>query len=110
MRAKRLVAAAALAALVALGTAGCAPTSPTTTCTVDDKDRSSSTDGKSVFRVYTDCGIFNVEDAAFLGQWNSADTYAQIKVGKTYQFTTYGYRNGFLSQYPNITEAVEVKN
>lgn len=97
-----------IAASVVLALGACA-TSPETACTVADKDRSSVTTEEgglsTVYRVYTDCGVFNVEDALLLGKWNAADTYAGIEVGKTYEFTTYGFRNGLFSMFPNIIEA-----
>lgn len=105
---KKTLAALIVGGTLALALTGCAPTSPETACTVTDKDRSNNSDGKSIYRVYSDCGVFNVEDAPFVGVFNAADTYATIEVGKTYEFTTYGYRNGFLSIFPNITEAAEV--
>lgn len=98
-----------LAALAVTGLTGCATTSPKTPCKVTGKDHSYTSEGSSVYRVYSSCGVFNVKDAMFVGQFNSADTYAGIQVGHTYRFTTYGYRNGFLSWFPNITKAVEVK-
>ena len=107
---KRLIALSLLpVGLLTMSLTGCAPTSPDRPCTVDEKDHSINKDGDGVYRVYTDCGVFNVEDAPFLGQFNSADTYARIKVGKTYEFVTYGYRNGLMSMFPNITKATEVK-
>lgn len=99
------VALALTAALLA--TTGCA-TSPPEPCTVEDKDRTTDSEGASVYRVYSDCGVFNVEDAPFLGKFNSADTYRHIEPGKTYRFETYGWRNGFFSMFPNITHAEEV--
>lgn len=102
---KVLSLAGAVALLFALS--GCA-TSPESACTVTDKDRTTNSEGASVYRVYTDCGIFNVEDALLLGVFNSGDTYAAIEVGKTYQFETYGFRNGFFSWFPNIVAATEV--
>jgi hypothetical protein len=78
----------------------------TATCTVEDKDRSSSQTG-SVYRVYTDCGVFEVEDAMARGQFASADLYADIEPGSTYEFTTIGYRVPFLSMFPNIIAATE---
>lgn len=106
---RKLIAAGAVASVLLL--AGCA-TSPEQPCTVDDKDRTTQVvEGvaSSVYRVYTDCGIFNVEDAFFLGKFNSADTYADIEIGKTYLFETYGFRNGFFSWFPNIVSATEVE-
>lgn len=78
----------------------------TSACTVEDKDRSSSQNG-SVYRVYTDCGVFEVEDATLRGQFASADLYADIDEGTTYEFTTIGYRVPFLSMFPNIIAATE---
>jgi hypothetical protein len=108
----RTIAVAAVAFAAVAGLTGCTPTSPDNPCTVTDKDRSTDSSGNSIYRVYTEggdgCGVFNVEDAAAVGQFASADTYASIKVGKTYQFETYGYRNPFFSMFPNITKATEV--
>lgn len=80
-------------------------------CTVDSKERTVKVqDGNSTQQklVYTDCGAFEVQDALVLGKFNSADTYASLQEGETYELTTYGWRNGFLSLFPNITEAVPV--
>ncbi|MFE6966904.1 hypothetical protein ACFVAJ_17470 [Agromyces sp. NPDC057679] len=111
----KLKTAMATAAIMTAGLAltGCA-TSPDggLVCVVDDKDRTTDSEGASVYRVYTSgddgCGVFNIEDALFLGKLNSADLYGSLEVGKTYSLTTYGYRNGFFSMFPNITEATEV--
>lgn len=98
-----------LAALVVTGLTGCSTTSPKEPCKVTSKDHSYTSKGTSVYRIYSSCGVFNVEDAPLVGQFNSADTYGQILPGHTYRFTTYGFRNGFFSMFPNITKAVEVK-
>jgi hypothetical protein len=81
----------------------------TATCTVEDKDRSSSQSG-SVYRVYTDCGVFEVEDAMLRGNFASADLYAELDTGGTYEFTTIGWRLPFLSMFPNIIDAVAVED
>src|SRR5690606_20194122 len=79
------------------------------TCTVEDKDRASNRDGKSSMRVYTqECGVLEVSDVLLKGQFNSADIFADIEVGQTYEFTTIGWRIPILSQFPTIVEAVEV--
>ncbi len=86
------------------------------TCTVVDKDRSTESTkngSNSVFRVYTEgganCGTFGLADNPFAGNWNSADAYGRIKVGATYELETVGARNGFMSWFPEITKATEVK-
>lgn len=87
-------------------------------CTVVDKDRSTATvDGhsKSVFRVYTEgCGEDNATlglgDNPFGAGYNSSDLYGKIKVGKTYEFKTVGYRNGFTSSFREIKSYREVDN
>lgn len=84
----------------------------TTGCTVTDKYISVSGNGEgtsSTKRVSTTCGEFKVEDELSQGNWNSADVYGQIEVGKTYDFEAYGFRNGFLSSFPNINSATEVR-
>lgn len=78
-------------------------------CEVIDKDRTSN-DGKSDMRIYTEnCGNFKVDDSWLSKTWHSSDTYRDIDVGKTYDFTTRGYRVEFFSWFPNIVEANEVK-
>ena len=85
----------------------------TMTCTVEDKDRTSTTDAdgntKSDARVYTEeCGVLHVEDSLLSWTWSSADTYAKMKVGETYRVTTRGFRIPFFSMFPNVVEVEEV--
>lgn len=78
-------------------------------CKVEDKDRTRNSDGGSDMRVYTEeCGVLQVKDSMFAGQFDSSDVYSQIKPGKTYEFTTTGWRVPFLSMFPNIVEVEEV--
>lgn len=83
----------------------------TMTCTVDEKDRTTSSDGKSDARIYTkDCGVLRTGDSLFSWHWDSADLYASIEDGHTYQFTTRGWRVPILTWFPNVVEAEEVKS
>ncbi len=78
-------------------------------CIVEDKDRTAkSSGGSSDARVYTTCGVFRVGDDMLRGKFTSADTYASINVGDTYDFTTSGVRFGPLSVFPNVIEAKKV--
>ena len=65
-----------------------------------------------VYLVYTktDEGVevFQITDSLLAGRFNSADVYASIEVGKTYDFGVRGERNELLSWYPNIYELEEV--
>lgn len=80
------------------------------TCTVESKDRTTGLKGKSDMRVYTeDCGVLRVKDMFFAGEWNSADTFSEIKEGQTYEITTTGYRVGIFSSFPIIREVAPVK-
>lgn len=73
-------------------------------CVVENKE-SVNKDKTHEYRVYTEnCGVFSVSDEAWLGLWNSADTYGKIKIGQTYNFETVGWRNGFFSQFENIVK------
>lgn len=104
----------ALAVLLVVGFVGLglARNGSEETCTsvVTDKDRAKDQDGHSDMRIYTDdCGVLRVKDELWVGQLDSADIYAHIKVGKTYTFTTRGWRVPWLSQFPNIVKAEEQK-
>lgn len=74
-------------------------------CTVTDKDRTLTEKGGSDMRVYTEqCGVLRVKDMLLGGEWQSADTFASIEVGKTYNFTVTGVRVGLVSKFPIIRE------
>ena len=79
------------------------------TCTVTDKDRTATQQqGQSSMRVYTEeCGVMDVGDLWLRGIFDSADTYAQIEPGNTYEFRTVGYRVGLFSMFPTIMEVRE---
>jgi hypothetical protein len=99
-----------LGSVVVLGIVGTAvlyfTTQTSVTCTVTDKDRTTTAEGVSDHRVYTeDCGTFKVGDEWLLGAFNASDTYSQIEIGDTYNFDVVGWRNGFLSLFPNILSA-----
>lgn len=82
----------------------------TITCTVEDKDRTTTRDGQSDARIYTeDCGVLHTQDSLLAWHWSSADTYASIDAGKTYEFTTRGFRIPPLSMFPNVVEVEEVR-
>lgn len=78
------------------------------TCTVANKDRA-SVNGVSDMRVYTkDCGTLKVGDSLLDGQFASADVFASLEPGHTYEMKTRGWRIPFLSSFPLITSAVQV--
>lgn len=78
----------------------------TRTCTVTDKDRTTVSTGdssRSDMRIYTEeCSTLAVGDLLTRGQFESADIYAAIEPGTTYQITTVGWRIGWLSAFPTI--------
>jgi len=110
---KKFIASMMLGAVLIAGGTGCGAMQPdeTATCTVVDKTASKDyQSGSTDYRIYTEeCGTFQVADSITRGTWRSSDTYGRIKVDHTYEFTYHGFRNGFLSMFPNITEAKEVK-
>lgn len=77
----------------------------TETCTVEQMDRASG--GSSSMRLYTDCGVLSVDDRAFAGHFSSAEVYAQIKEGHTYEFDLIGRRVPILSKFPNVMSVHE---
>ncbi|MBM4592645.1 hypothetical protein GS454_04655 [Rhodococcus hoagii] len=104
------IAAAALAAVAAASLTSCAyVNNKTQDCVVTEKDRTAkSGSNSSEMRVYTDCGVFVVEDN-FLSGFNSADLYGRIKPGTKYQIESGGVRIGFLSEFPKIINAKEIR-
>lgn len=56
----------------------------------------------SMYLVFTDKGVFRNQDSWAYLAFNSSDVYSKLKVGSTYKFTIYGYRNRWNSEYPNI--------
>lgn len=45
---------------------------------------------------------FRLEDNLWVLQFDSADKYAEIEIGQTYNFTVIGWRIPFFSAYENI--------
>jgi hypothetical protein len=75
--------------------------------TVTDKERIVKKSGESIesyYLIYTEDGTLKLEDELLYGNFNSSDWYGKIKVDSTYEFTTIGFRIGFLSEYPNIVK------
>lgn len=108
------IAGIAVAAVLVLGVVGTGvyftsiKESERTACVVTSTDRTKNSDGKSDMRVYTEnCGTLAVGDNLFKGVWNSADLFGKIQDGKTYDFSTTGFR--FISVFPTIFEVTEVK-
>ena len=85
----------------------------TVTAVVTDKTVKND-DGDGKYLIYTktkegNVQVFEITDSLFKGRFNSSDLYATIEKDKTYEFTVCGNRQHFLSLYPNIYEAIEVK-
>ena len=106
---KKRIAALGMVAALAVTLTGCGIRydGDTTGCTITGKYVAVASK-QSEKRIETTCGIFKVEDELSKGWFNSADLYASLTVGKTYDFEVYGWRNGFLSAFPNVAAATEV--
>ena len=80
-----------------------------TGCVIEDKDRTRDAEGNSDMRIYTEnCGTFQVSDS-FVTDFKSADRFSKIKVGKTYDIQSYGFRVGILSMFPQIKDVTLVE-
>lgn len=81
--------------------------------TVTDKDvKVKNNDSK--YLIYTkdkdnNVQVLEITDSILRRRFNSSDVYAVIEPGKTYKFTTVGYRIPIFSMYPNILKYQEVK-
>ncbi|MBW7977988.1 DUF1523 family protein [Bacillus velezensis] len=78
---------------------------------VTDKETKTSGDS-SKYLIFGDdekgtAKVFENTDAIFARKFNSSDLYAEIEVGKTYEFKTIGFRNPFMSSYENIMTVKE---
>lgn len=77
----------------------------TQTCTVSGKFVTTSADKNHtrIYQVETEqCGVLRVEDNMFQGIWNSADLFAAVHEGKTYEIEAYGWRLPWAGQFPHI--------
>lgn len=81
--------------------------------TIDDKFGRivGNKDGsRHVFCVSTTDGeIFKFTKSLWYWQFYSTEMWSSLKKGHSYEFTGYGWRNGFLSLYPNIVKIREIK-
>ena len=80
---------------------------------VTDKERVNYSDsGKYLIYGQEDNNTLVLEntDSLFRGKFNSSDIYAELEIGKTYEFTVVGYRIPILSYYENIIEYKEITN
>ncbi|HSX05839.1 MAG TPA: DUF1523 family protein [Candidatus Saccharimonadales bacterium] len=77
-----------------------------TVCSKESVPTGSGSSSGHEYRVYTDKGTFKVTDHIVNGfRTTSADTYGHLQNNTTYQITYYGWRNGFMSMFPNILDA-----
>lgn len=80
---------------------------------VTDKETKTS-DDSSKYLIFGDdekgnAKVFENTDAIFARKFNSSDLYAEIEVGKTYEFKTVGFRIPFMSSYENIMTVKEAE-
>lgn len=105
---KEIIGLVAIVAIVVIGFNIASFTNKKTVkTTVTDKERIVEKSGESIesyYLIYTEDGTLKLEDELLYGNFNSSDWYGKIKVDSTYEFTTIGFRIGFLSEYPNIVE------
>jgi hypothetical protein len=63
---------------------------------------------KNQYRVYTDHGVYVVEDTWIFFNFRAADRYAKLLPGHKYTCKQAGWRFGFTSSFPNLIECDEV--
>lgn len=80
----------------------------TVVLTIEEKGSVVVSDGnnnsQNQYRVYTDKGVYVVEDTIVFFNFRAADRYAQLKIGKTYSCKQAGWRVGLFSWFPNLVE------
>lgn len=76
---------------------------------VNKSERVVDRGGKSSrYLVYTDNGVYQNTDSLINGKFDSSDVYNQIQAGHKYSCDVTGWRNGFMSWYPNIVSCKEI--
>lgn len=70
--------------------------------TVKSKERVGGDDGK--YLVFTDHGVFSVEDSLWYFTWDASDRYNDITPGDHYTCKVAGWRIHFLSDYENLID------
>jgi len=80
------------------------------TTTITIKDKMTPMYGKeSIYRIVdSNNNIFEIKDNLLTWDFNSANDYVSIKVGKTYKVSGYGARIQILSQFPKLNTFEEV--
>ncbi|NKG22236.1 hypothetical protein [Paeniglutamicibacter terrestris] len=79
------------------------------TCTITAKESIAKEKGHE-YRVFTEeCGVLKVGDTIWRMHFESADVYASLHEGETYDLITTGWRVPFLSWMPNVVEATPAK-
>ncbi len=87
-------------------------TQDTVVITIDDKERITTGSGDSLSHKYlimSDTEVLENTDSLWYMKFDSADTQARLKRGKTYRLKVYGWRMGWISIYRNIIEYTEVQ-
>lgn len=78
---------------------------------IDSKERicDGGKEGGCYYLIFTDKGAYKNSDAFFHFKFDSSEVQAKLKVGETYEITTYGWRVPFFSMYENVV-ALEATN
>lgn len=69
----------------------------------------SGKDGECKYMIFTKDEVLENSDSLLNMKFNSSDYYANIEVGKTYEFYVVGWRVPFFSMYRNILDYSEIK-
>lgn len=80
----------------------------TITCEIEDKwtKRKNETD---IYLVSCGDKVYKISDLLFKWKFDSSDIYSKLKVGKTYEITTTGFRIPLISEYQNINSYKQAK-
>lgn len=75
--------------------------------TIVVKEKSIGVGDSKIYLVYTDKGVYAIQDLLLIGFFASSDVYNSIQEGETYRVKVYGKRIRFLSSYKNIVHVRE---
>lgn len=74
--------------------------------TIKDKYIRYRKNGSSYHVVGNDGTIYQIENVWFKGDFDRAEDYDRMEIGKTYKVKGYGYRWGMIDAYKKIYEIV----
>lgn len=93
--------------ILALITLGFTANQETNTCLLSGTEVKNTSETSTYLLFCENGDVYSNVDNIFFGKFNSSNIQASLKVGKTYELKTQGWRIPFLSMYKNVISVEE---